>query len=279
LQSDVHLINTSIDDEGHEEHGSDWTAKLGLNLKYCIKVWKEQPKNQNLDLAIRLGELFADQPMQAPTREPTILDSSGVVARWLSRKPRTPYKIVGTIVEGVRSENWVNIAILTAESPQMDQITGDLNVCVETIESASVFIDEPDVSMSDARLVVESSVNVESAEAEAEAPSSMQIDEVPDQSILPHAVQCYVRRAKKYNEEKRESFARSPCEGLRPRKTGSSLSEPLEIVTTQTVKKRPYVFKCENEGCKRWFRSRNEIDIHNRYRCMQQFRDGGFEME
>jgi hypothetical protein len=238
----VHLINISIDDEGHEEDGSDWTAKLGFNLKYCIKVRKEQPKNLNLDLAIGLGELFADQPMRAPTREPISLDSSVVVARWLSRKPRTPYKIVGTIVEGASSENWVTIAISTAESPQVDQITGDLNVCVDTIESASVFSDEPDASMSAARLGVESTINVESAEPEAEASSSMQIDEIPDKSTLPYAVQCYVRRAKKQdNEERRYSFARSPCEGLRPRKKGYSLSQPLEVVTPQTVKKRPRV--------------------------------------
>lgn len=278
---DVHQINISIDEEGHEEDGCDWTAKLGLNLKYCIKVRKEQPKIQNLDLAIGLGTLFADQPMQAQTREPTSLDSSGVVARWLSRKPRTPYRIVGTIVEGASAENWVNIAISTAESPQVDQIKGDVNVCVEENESTSMFSDELDVSMSSARMGVEGTINVENAEQEAESSSSMQIDaEVLDQSTLPHAVQCYVRRAKKQEneEEKRDSFARSPCEGLRPRKVGPSLSEPLEVVKPHTVKKRPYVFKCDNEGCKRRFRSRNEMDIHKRFRCIKLLGDSEFEM-
>lgn len=275
--SDVYLINLSIDDEMHEEDGTDWTAKLGLNLKYSVKVRKEQPKNQNFNLALELGGLFSDQPIQAPTRAPikapTSLDSSDMVKRWLSRKPRTPYKVVGTIVEGASSENWVNIAISTAESPQIDQIKGDLNVCVKSNES--------NARMSSARIGVETTINVSSAEAEPEASNSMQIDdEVPDQSTPPHAVQCYVRRAKKQEseEEKRDSFARSPCEGLRPRKVGPSLSDPLEVVMPQSVKKRPYVFNCDNEGCKRRFRSRNEMDIHKRYRCMKQLNTGESEM-
>ncbi|KAJ4777633.1 Lysine-specific demethylase SE14 [Rhynchospora pubera] len=278
--SDMYIINISIDDEGYEEDGTNWTAKLGLNLKYCVKVRKEQPKNQNFNLALNLGSLFADEPLQAQTREPTRPDSSGVGVRWLSRKPRTPYKIVGTIVEGASLENWVNIAISTAESPQIDQIKGELNVCVDTSESVSMFTDELDASMSSAEIGVD--IGVESATLEPVASSSMQIDaEVPDQSTPPHAVQCYARRVKRQDieeEEKRDSFARSPCEGLRPRKAGPSLSEPLNVVIPPTVKKRPYVFKCENEGCNKRFRSRNEMDIHIRYRCLKRPDAGEFEM-
>jgi len=32
-KSDLHLINISIDEEGHEEDGRDWTSQMGLNLK------------------------------------------------------------------------------------------------------------------------------------------------------------------------------------------------------------------------------------------------------
>jgi hypothetical protein len=35
---DLNLINNSIDDEGHEEDGRDWTSHMGLSLKKYAKL-------------------------------------------------------------------------------------------------------------------------------------------------------------------------------------------------------------------------------------------------
>lgn len=84
--SDLNLINTSIDDEEHEEDGKDWTSKLGVNLKYSIKLKKQQSSNQER-LALSLGGIFSD-----PSPVSHILN-----LKWLSRKSRTHYKVIGTV--------------------------------------------------------------------------------------------------------------------------------------------------------------------------------------
>ncbi|CAL9204061.1 unnamed protein product [Musa hybrid cultivar] len=83
--SDLDLINVSIDDEGHEEDGNDWTSKLGLNLRYCAKLKKQSPSNQE-HLTLSLGGIFSDP-------SPTAVSN----LKWLSRKSRTPHKVVGVI--------------------------------------------------------------------------------------------------------------------------------------------------------------------------------------
>ncbi|RWW06829.1 hypothetical protein GW17_00029814 [Ensete ventricosum] len=83
--SDLDLINVSIDDEGHEEDGNDWTSKLGLNLRYCAKLKKQSPSNQE-HLTLSLGGIFSGP-------SPTAVSN----LKWLSRKSRTPHKVVGVI--------------------------------------------------------------------------------------------------------------------------------------------------------------------------------------
>ncbi|KAG1354932.1 putative lysine-specific demethylase ELF6 [Cocos nucifera] len=89
---DLELINTSIDDEEHEEDGKDWTSKLGVNLKYRIKLRKQQPSNQeqvaNQEwLALPLGGIFSNPSMVSPISN----------LKWLCRKSRSQYKVIGTI--------------------------------------------------------------------------------------------------------------------------------------------------------------------------------------
>ncbi|XP_039135579.1 LOW QUALITY PROTEIN: lysine-specific demethylase SE14-like [Dioscorea cayenensis subsp. rotundata] len=79
--TDLDLINFSID--GGEEH-EDWTSKLGINLRYCIKVRKQSSSNQE-PLPLSLSKLFADSPHLSVVS----------TLKWLSRKSRTPYKVVG----------------------------------------------------------------------------------------------------------------------------------------------------------------------------------------
>lgn len=84
--SDLDLINMSIDEEGHDEDGNDWTSKLGLNLKYCVKLKKQMPSNKD-KLTLSLGGIYSDP-------SPVSVVSN---LKWLSKKFRTPYKVVGIV--------------------------------------------------------------------------------------------------------------------------------------------------------------------------------------
>ncbi|XP_072954041.1 probable lysine-specific demethylase SE14 [Typha angustifolia] len=101
--SDLHLINISIDDEEHEEDGKDWTSILGLNLKYCVKLRKQSSANQE-QLALSLGGISFDP-------SPVSVVSN---LKWLCRKPRTPYKVVG--VSQSRSHMETNTKMVGAET-------------------------------------------------------------------------------------------------------------------------------------------------------------------
>ncbi|XWS56424.1 hypothetical protein CRYUN_Cryun09bG0084200 [Craigia yunnanensis] len=58
-QEDLNLINFAIDDE-HDEIGEDWTSKLGVNLRYCVKVRKNSAFKQ-VQHALPLSGLFFDK--------------------------------------------------------------------------------------------------------------------------------------------------------------------------------------------------------------------------
>ncbi|GJN30321.1 hypothetical protein PR202_gb18616 [Eleusine coracana subsp. coracana] len=85
-KSDLHLINISIDDEGHEEDGRDWTSQMGLNLKYCAKLRKERSGSHEQP-PLSFWGLFSNQ---SPTSDVPNL-------KWLCKKGRTPYKVIGII--------------------------------------------------------------------------------------------------------------------------------------------------------------------------------------
>lgn len=83
-KEDIDLITISMDGDGHEEGREDWTARLGLNLRYCVKLRKLSPPQDEQHI-LPLGGLFADTFFE--------LDYSSI--KWKSRRTRTPYKIVG----------------------------------------------------------------------------------------------------------------------------------------------------------------------------------------
>ncbi|XP_062216779.1 probable lysine-specific demethylase SE14 [Phragmites australis] len=84
-KSDLNLINISIDDEGHEEDGRDWTSQMDLNLKYCAKLRKDLGNQEQSPLSF--WELFSNpSPISVVPN-----------LKWLCRKARTPYKVVGSI--------------------------------------------------------------------------------------------------------------------------------------------------------------------------------------
>ncbi|KAG8095780.1 hypothetical protein GUJ93_ZPchr0013g34820 [Zizania palustris] len=80
---DLHLINISIDDEGYEEEGKDWTSQMGLNLKYCSKIRKETSGSQEQP-PLSFWGLFSKPSLVSVV--PNL--------KWLCRKARTPYRVV-----------------------------------------------------------------------------------------------------------------------------------------------------------------------------------------
>ncbi|KAL6902365.1 hypothetical protein ACP4OV_005241 [Aristida adscensionis] len=84
--SDLHLINISIDDEGHEEDGRDWTSQMGLNLKFCAKLRKETSGSQQKPPLSFWGMFSNPLPVSVVPK-----------LKWLCRKARTPYKVVGFV--------------------------------------------------------------------------------------------------------------------------------------------------------------------------------------
>ncbi|XP_077225686.1 zinc finger (C2H2 type) family protein / transcription factor jumonji (jmj) family protein [Tasmannia lanceolata] len=120
-QSDLNLINISIDDEEHEQCGEDWTSKLGLNLKHCVKIKKLYPSKQEQH-ALALGGIFSDQVCG--------LNISSL--KWHSRKSRTHRRTNGPSRSKLHD---------TSEENQVFQYSRSSNsepsVLVETSETRS----------------------------------------------------------------------------------------------------------------------------------------------
>uniref|UniRef100_A0A0E0NPS4 JmjC domain-containing protein n=1 Tax=Oryza rufipogon TaxID=4529 RepID=A0A0E0NPS4_ORYRU len=83
-KSNLHLINISIDDEGYEEEGTDWTSRMGLNLKHSSKIRKETPESQEQPPLSFWGLFSKPSPISVVSN-----------LKWLCRKARTPYKVIG----------------------------------------------------------------------------------------------------------------------------------------------------------------------------------------
>ncbi|CAH2074197.1 unnamed protein product [Thlaspi arvense] len=80
-KEELSLIDLAIEDEENNEHGVDWTSKLGINLRYCVKVRKNSPSTK-IQHALSLGGLFSDTNH--------MLDMSTI--KWLQRKSRSKAK-------------------------------------------------------------------------------------------------------------------------------------------------------------------------------------------
>uniref|UniRef100_I1P7M7 JmjC domain-containing protein n=1 Tax=Oryza glaberrima TaxID=4538 RepID=I1P7M7_ORYGL len=83
-KSNLHLINISIDDEGYEEEGTDWTSRMGLNLKHSSKIRKETSESQEQPPLSFWGLFSKPSPISVVSN-----------LKWLCRKARTPYKVIG----------------------------------------------------------------------------------------------------------------------------------------------------------------------------------------
>lgn len=86
-KEDLNLIDLAVDD-GRDECGEDWTSKLGINLRYCVKVRKSS-SSKRVQHALALGGVFSKQSSS----------SEFLTIKWTSRRSRTkkvyldaPYK-------------------------------------------------------------------------------------------------------------------------------------------------------------------------------------------
>ncbi|XP_048325584.1 lysine-specific demethylase ELF6 isoform X1 [Ziziphus jujuba] len=59
-KDELNLIDLAIDDEEHDECREDWTSKLGINLRNCVKIRKNSPSEQ-VQHALKLGGLFSEK--------------------------------------------------------------------------------------------------------------------------------------------------------------------------------------------------------------------------
>ncbi|XP_054794868.1 lysine-specific demethylase ELF6-like [Prosopis cineraria] len=75
---DLTLIDLAIDSEEHDECEEDWTAKLGINLRYCVNARKNSPYKQ-APFKLALGMLF-------PEKFP---DSDVLSVNWQSKRFRS----------------------------------------------------------------------------------------------------------------------------------------------------------------------------------------------
>ncbi|PSS33399.1 Lysine-specific demethylase, partial [Actinidia chinensis var. chinensis] len=81
-QEDLNLIDLAIDGEEHDECGEDWTSKLSINLRHCVKVRKNSASKQ-VQHALALGGLFSDSTPGSNTSN----------LKWPSRKSRSKRNI------------------------------------------------------------------------------------------------------------------------------------------------------------------------------------------
>ncbi|XP_059666058.1 lysine-specific demethylase ELF6 [Cornus florida] len=77
-QEDLNLINLAIDDEEQDGCGEDWTSKLNINLRHCVKIRKNSPSMQ-VQHALTLSGLSSD----------TSPSSDALYLKWRSRKSRS----------------------------------------------------------------------------------------------------------------------------------------------------------------------------------------------
>ncbi|XP_031257332.1 probable lysine-specific demethylase ELF6 [Pistacia vera] len=99
-QEDLQLIDLAVDDEEHDECSEDWTSKLGVNLRHCVKVRKNSPSKQ-VQHALSLGGLFSEKSASS--------DFSNI--KWQSRKSRSKVKLN----QPAKSKTCHNIEIKTDE--------------------------------------------------------------------------------------------------------------------------------------------------------------------
>lgn len=81
-QGHLSLIDLAIGDEEQDKCAEDWTLKLNINLRHCVKVQRNCPLKK-LKHALILGGLFSDT-----TRSPDSLS----LLKWQSRKVRSKRK-------------------------------------------------------------------------------------------------------------------------------------------------------------------------------------------
>ncbi|KAG0484359.1 hypothetical protein HPP92_008438 [Vanilla planifolia] len=96
-QEALDLINLSIDDEEHQEDGKDWTSKLGINLRYCVKL-RKYSESSDEQLPLALSSIFSS------SLHVSVVSN----LRWLCRKSRTPAKPVGIILEKPQVSTVIN---------------------------------------------------------------------------------------------------------------------------------------------------------------------------
>lgn len=113
-QEDLNLIDLAIDDEEHDECGKDWTSKLSINLRYCVKVRKNSPSKQEQH-ALVLDGLFSN----------TTPSSNTFNIKWPSRKSRSKRNLnLKKPSESIQLRNPVQMKLSGSIQIEKDDVLG-----------------------------------------------------------------------------------------------------------------------------------------------------------
>ncbi|PIA37302.1 hypothetical protein AQUCO_03000119v1 [Aquilegia coerulea] len=113
-KEDLDLLTISIDNEEHEQREEDWTSRLGLNLRYCVKLSNLFPSKPEQH-ALALGGLFSD----------AFSGLDHLSLKWKSRRARTPYKITGSKKSKSCVSTQVENRDVLVEEPERSHAAGE----------------------------------------------------------------------------------------------------------------------------------------------------------
>ncbi|KAF5192097.1 Lysine-specific demethylase se14 [Thalictrum thalictroides] len=114
-KEDLDLLNISIDNEEHEQCEEDWTSRLGLNLRYCVKLSKLFPSKPEHH-ALALGGLFSD----------AFSGLDYLSLKWKSRRARTPSKITGPMRSKSCGSTQTEKRDVLVKEPERSQAAGEI---------------------------------------------------------------------------------------------------------------------------------------------------------
>ncbi|CAA6673340.1 unnamed protein product [Spirodela intermedia] len=255
-EEELSLVSISIDEEEHEEKGEDWTSKMGLNLRNCVRLRKESPLNRER-LRLDLGGAFSDEDWQL--RESEFQASNVSPAAESSEQPLRCTSAASNPLEEFSAQEEDD-----AEGSKSHQISPPAEAEGKKMSGNG---GHPAV--------------LKQYERRRRQKKNSQ-GQCPAADDHPHHLPPQRSEGKKEEEEDQQmrdlqlscsGFIRGPCEGLRPRGKHSA-ANPQEALPQKKRRRGgqgsatgsgPY--QCDLQGCNMGFRTARELQLHRRNRC------------
>lgn len=304
-EEDLNLISIAIDDAEHAERGEDWTSKLGINLRHCVKVRKNSPSKQ-IQYALQLAGIFSKKSCS--------LDLSNI--KWKSRRSRRA-RLKAKLDQPSKQCESIEVKKDVLEEKVDDKDQKIIQYSRRKKKSIIAQQSSPTIAGAGSKVLTERSLwkKSDSADDRCENVSKVEVnEEMPKQirtysrtrkekvAAEPIVEDCVLdaseRKRKRDEKEKGErisngDFSRSPCEGLRPRARKVSVDSVAVAEFSNTMLKKPskkavmdssdsiqkkkidgksvwkkeFPHKCDKENCRLSFETKEELRLHMRNRC------------